>query len=126
MQSCGSWALNPGPLEEEKVLLTIEPSLLEPLVSFSYFFPFEVLSGALHICPSYYGLFKTLLMKCCVEQWKGFLCSHQTSVQSTGASRSPWFATTAVNCLWTLCFSLLRELILSPVYFLFLGEMLEI
>ena len=29
--SCGCWELNLGPLEEQPVLLTIEPSLIEPL-----------------------------------------------------------------------------------------------
>ena len=33
--SCGCWELNSGPLEEQAMLLTSEPSL-QPLSSFSY------------------------------------------------------------------------------------------
>ena len=31
---CGSWELNPGPLEEQSVLLTIEPFLQPPPLPF--------------------------------------------------------------------------------------------
>ena len=87
---CGYWELNPGPLEDQPVLLTAEPSL-QPLFTHFHTFlnPLSLISAA--CCLDYWPILLTwwcvqVTPAACVREHKGHIMSWRQYVRPSFSS----------------------------------------